>query len=111
MTIDDLRDYGANVDEGLTRCLNNKDFYIKLVNMAIADNKIEQLEKQINESNFEAAFEIAHTIKGMYANLALTPISAPASEITELLRNKVDTDYTELLDRLKTAKRKLDELA
>ncbi len=111
MTIDDLRDYGANVDEGLTRCLNNKDFYIKLVNMAIADNKIEQLEKQINESNFEAAFETAHTIKGMYANLALTPISAPASEITELLRNKVDTDYTELLDRLKTAKRKLDELA
>ena len=38
------------------------------------------------------AFESAHALKGMYSNLSLTPLTAPISEMTELLRAGTDTD-------------------
>ena len=47
----------------------------------------------------------------MYANLALTPLSAPLSEITELLRSRTETDYASLLEEIVAQKKKLDALA
>ena len=110
LTINKLREYGANVDEGLTRCLNKEDFYIMLVNKAIEDTKLSKLESQLNEKDLDAAFETAHALKGMYANLALTPMVEPISEITELLRVRTDTEYTELLEKAKTQFEKLSAL-
>lgn len=43
LTIQGLREYGANVDEGLRRCLNNEDFYIRLVGIAAADEGYDKL--------------------------------------------------------------------
>ena len=37
LTIDALRAYGADVDDGLRRCMNNEGFYLKLVEKAAAD--------------------------------------------------------------------------
>ena len=101
ITIDALNRYGANTQEGLTRCMNNEAFYIMLVNKALADRRLDQLEQQIAAKDLEAAFETAHTLKGMYANLSLDPLTKPVSEITELLRNKSDADYTALLTEAK----------
>ena len=39
-----------------------------------------------------AAFEMAHALKGVLGNLALTPIYKPLSEMTELLRAGKDPD-------------------
>ena len=100
ITIDALNRYGANTQEGLTRCMNNDAFYIMLVNKALADRRLDQLE-QIAAKDLEAAFETAHALKGMYANLSLDPLTKPVSEITELLRNKSDADYTALLAEAK----------
>ena len=36
MTIDDLRNFGANVDEGLARCFGNESFYLRLVGMGLS---------------------------------------------------------------------------
>lgn len=102
ITIEALRDYGANTEEGLTRCMNNEAFYIMLVNKALADSKLEQLERQIKEKDLAAAFETAHALKGMYANLSLDPLTKPVSEITELLRNGSDVDYSALLEEART---------
>ena len=35
LTIDSLRAYGANVDDGMTRCMNNEAFYFRLIGMAL----------------------------------------------------------------------------
>lgn len=37
----------------------------------------------------------------MYANLSLTPLTKPVSEITELLRGRTETDYSPLLAEAK----------
>ena len=37
MTVDDLKTYGANTEEGLRRCMNNESFYLRLVKMIPGD--------------------------------------------------------------------------
>ena len=101
LTIEKLREYGADVDEGLARCMNMKDFYIGLIGKVIADDRIPQLELQIHERKYKEAFETAHALKGMYANLSLTPLTKPVIEMTELLRHETDTDYSDLITEVK----------
>ena len=108
LTIEKLKEYGANVEEGLQRCMGNEDFYIKMVNMMLADNSIDKLKEAIAENNLDTAFE---ALKGVAANLSLTPISDPAVEITELLRNRTEMDYSELVAKICEQKEKLASLA
>ncbi len=97
ITIEALKEYGADTQEGLTRCMNNEEFYIMLVNKTLEDNRLGQLEQQINNGDLEAAFETAHALKGVYSNLSLDPLTKPISEITELLRVRSDADYSSLI--------------
>ena len=86
LTADKLREFGADVDAGLTRCMNNEAFYITLVGKVIADNRLDLLRQQLADHQLDAAFETAHALKGMYSNLSLDPLTKPVSEMTELLR-------------------------
>ena len=110
ISLETLKGFGANVEEGLTRCMNNEQFYIMLINKVLNDNKIDLLEQQINEKNLDAAFETAHALKGMYANLSLDPITKPVTEITELLRSRSDVDYSALVSEAKTQFSNLKQL-
>lgn len=101
LTLENLREFGADVDEGLARCMNMQDFYIRLVGKAVADNRLPLLEQQIEAGDLKQAFETAHALKGVYANLSLAPLTKPLSEMTELLRNGTDTDYSALLAEAK----------
>ncbi|MBQ3935461.1 MAG: Hpt domain-containing protein [Ruminococcus sp.] len=98
LTVDKLKDFGANVDEGLTRCMGREDFYLMLVGKALSDKRLETLDEQLKEKDLDAAFETAHALKGMYSNLSLDPLTRPVSEMTELLRSRTDTDYTALFE-------------
>ena len=86
MTVDELKTLGANVEEGLERCMNNEDFYIKLVTKVLSEDKFEQLKAEFDANETENAFKIAHDLKGVLGNLSLTPLFVPVSELTELLR-------------------------
>ena len=90
MSIDALNAYGANTAEGLARCMNNEAFYIKMVNMALADKNFDALSASFAAGDARAAFEAAHALKGSTGNVALTPIYGPVCELTELLRGKSD---------------------
>lgn len=110
ITLDKLGEFGADVNEGLMRCMNKEDFYLMLINKALSDTRLYELEQQINAKELESAFETAHTLKGMYSNLSLTPLTVPISKMSELLRSGTDTDYTALLEEAKTQFRKLCDL-
>ena len=107
LTIEKLREYGADVNEGLARCMNMEEFYLTLVGKVLEDNKLPLLEQQIAEGDLDEAFETAHALKGMYANLSLSPLTRPVGEITELLRSRTNTDYSALLAE---AKKQFDKL-
>ena len=97
LTVEQLRTWGANVDEALVRCLNNEAFYLKLTDKAIRDPNFERLAEALSAGNLDKAFESAHALKGITAYLALTPILKPVSEMTELLRSRTATDYSAML--------------
>ena len=107
LTLDKLKEYGANTDEGLMRCMNNESFYITLVGKVTADKRLSQLEAQLAANDLDGAFESAHALKGMYSNLALAPLTKPISEMTDLLRSRTDTDYSALMNEAKTQFEKL----
>ena len=110
LTVDKLKEFGANTDEGLTRCMSKEDFYLMLVGKALADTRLEALEGQLASKDLDAAFETAHALKGMYSNLSLDPLTKPVSEMTELLRSRTDTDYSALLGQAKAQFEKLRSL-
>ena len=105
-----LRAWGADVDEALVRCLNNEAFYMRLVQKAVQDPAFERLPEAVAEGDLAKAFDAAHALKGVMANLALTPICKPVQEITELLRNRTDTDYAPLLREIKEQRASLTAL-
>ena len=110
LTIDALAAFGANVDEGLNRCMKNEGFYFRLVKMALADGGFEKLKTALAAGDKKAAFEAAHALKGVLGNLALTPLYKPVSEMTELLRAGQDADYASYLRELEEQKAKLTAL-
>ena len=110
LTIDGLRAYGADVDEGLTRCFNNEDFYLKLVGMLNNETNFDRLSEAVDAGDLDAAFEAAHALKGVLGNLSLTPAYDKVCEITELLRARTDMDYSALMAEIREQQRILREM-
>ena len=108
LTLDKLKEFGADTSEGLARCMNNEDFYLKMVGMGIGDERFETIKDVLEKKDWDAAFEMAHALKGVLGNLALTPIYTPMSEMTELLRAKVaDADYMSYYKQVKEQRDRL----
>ena len=99
LTVEKLRQFGANVDEGLQRCLNNEAFYLKLVSRFLEDKSFDKLKEEISNGNFEEAFKASHALKGVLGNLSLTPLYEIIYELTELLRNQTQCDYGEYIKK------------
>jgi len=110
LTAETLKEYGANVDEALGRCMNNEAFYIKLVRKFLQDKNFSGLKEALDAHDLDRAFECSHALKGVAANLSLTPVLEPVYEMTELLRARTDTDYTELYAKAEKAFEELKAL-
>ena len=100
MKIDDLVAYGADVEDGLRRCMNNEDFYLRMVRLALDDQGYDALKKAVDEGDIKAGFEAAHALKGVLANLALTPLLEPAGKASDLMKAGSMEGCAELTDRL-----------
>lgn len=79
MTIDDLVAFGANTSEGMKRCLNKEDFYLRMVKKVPADSNFQKLFDAIKTGDLNTAFEASHALKGVVGNLALSPLFTPGA--------------------------------
>ena len=107
LTIDALKQFGADTDDGLARCMNNEAFYVKLSGKVADDKSFDSLEKAIADNDLDSAFEAAHSLQGVLGNLALTPIYTPVYEMTELLRSRSAVDYSPYLEEVKKRREEL----
>ena len=110
LTVDMLRNYGANTAEGLNRCFNNEAFYLRLVGMSMEDKNYDLLSKAVADGDAKAAFEACHALKGSTGNLALTPIYDPVCALTEQLRGATELGdvsalYNQIMDAFETLKK------
>lgn len=99
LTVEKLKNYGANTEEALQRCINNETLYLTLVNRFIDQNTFPGLKEAINNHDLEGAFHVAHSLKGVIGNLSLSPLYDVIYQMTELLRNRTEMDYSDYIQR------------
>ena len=110
VTIEQLEEFGVDTKEGLTRCMNNQTFYLKMLKMGLGNDQFEKLDQALSANNIDEAFEAAHALKGVLGNLAITPIYKPLAEMTEMLRAKKSADYVEMYKPILELRQKLADL-
>lgn len=74
--------------EGVNRCLNDENFYKKLLKTFINDkNNYKAILNAYKEKNFIELFDNMHSMKGVSGNLALKDLYELSKEFCDSLRN------------------------
>lgn len=110
ITLEKLNSFGADTEEGLSRCYSNESLYLRLVAMIPKEKNFEKLNESLNKGDLHAAFEAAHALKGVLGNLSLTPLYEKVTDITELLRAGTDMDYSSLKSEILSMRDELKKL-
>ena len=59
LTVAALKEFGANTEEGLSRCMNNEAFYLRLVKMAAQEAaNYEALGKALESGDMKAGLKL-----------------------------------------------------
>jgi HPt (histidine-containing phosphotransfer) domain-containing protein len=77
-----------NIEEGLKRVLNNTKLYVKLLHKFKADTNVEELLTTVQAGDYEKAQVMAHTIKGIAANLSFTELFKQSLELETQIKNR-----------------------
>ncbi|MDO5483902.1 MAG: Hpt domain-containing protein [Desulfovibrionaceae bacterium] len=79
--------------EALTRVLNKRDLYIRLLKkfMETEQDSTARITSALQSGDIEAASRMAHTVKGTAANLGAKALAAAALELEMALKGGADT--------------------
>ncbi|WOC31371.1 MULTISPECIES: Hpt domain-containing protein [Caproicibacterium] len=86
--IDLLNVYGADTAVTMERFLQDEALYQSCLQSFSADPAFDELRRALQKQDFTAAFNAAHTLKGVAGNLGLTPLFNTISTLVEALRAK-----------------------
>lgn len=81
--------YGANYETTMTRFMGNEQIYLKILAMLPQDENLRKLDQALQADDYSAAFDAAHTLKGIAGNLGLTHLYQAVCAIVEPLRTGV----------------------
>ena len=59
LTIDKLKELGADTESGINRCVGNEDFYLKIVGMVLNSGDFDALKEAIDNGDLDTGFEKA----------------------------------------------------
>lgn len=108
ITVDALKEYGADTETGLRLCMGNEALYLRLVGTVPEEACYAELLNSIKAKDYDKAFDAAHALKGVLGNLSLTPLYETVSQMVEFLRKRTDMDYSEMIEDLN---KKMDALS
>lgn len=108
-----LEEYGCDMEGTMERFLDDKKMYFICLNQMLEDPAFEELGKALSEKQIEAAFDYAHTLKGVLANMGIIPIYNIVIQIVEPLRvgqcDNLMPVYKILIRKLKELKKLIHE--
>lgn len=104
-----LKAAGVNIEEALSRLMNNEMLLKRLLLKFKDDKNFEGLKQAVSEKRYEDAFHCAHTLKGVAGNLGLVKLMDVDAVIVEKLRSQnfenletelenVQEAYTQVMD-------------
>lgn len=102
MTLENCyRQIGSDYKQALARMANSEKMLMKFVKKFPNDPSAAELFSSFEKGDFQTAFRMAHTMKGLCANLGLDRLRESSSELTEALRGGVSENAKELLERVR----------
>jgi HPt (histidine-containing phosphotransfer) domain-containing protein len=89
-----------NAEDGAKRVGGNIALYKKLLGRFVEGNYVDSLATELQSGNIEAAAALAHTIKGVAANLSLVKVNSISAALESALKNGLPHDelFQELQD-------------
>lgn len=101
MLLEELRNWGCDIDGALERFVGDEELYKTCLYTVLDDKSFGGLGEALEAGQVREAFDYAHTLKGVLANMGLTPMYDITVRIVEPLRTG-DTEglpalYEELL--------------
>ena len=109
-----MEDYGIDYQSGIERCMNDNDFYVMLMKKFLENKNYDALELAMKSGDGRRAFEEAHALKGVIANLSFNKLYDAIVPLVEALRGEPDmiaaneayltfsSEYDELTDFIKS---------
>ena len=110
LTIDALKNYGADTATGLSRCMGNEALYLRLAGSIVSEQGFDRFKAAFDAGDGEAAYAEIHALKGALGNLSITPLYDKACEINERLRADKSADYSELMNEFTALKEEFFKL-
>lgn len=99
---EELKEWGCDIDGAMARFLDDKELYLTCLDTVICDKAFGRLGMALAENEVKEAFDSAHTLKGVFANMGLTPMFRIVECLVEPLREgcieDLMPDYHRLLD-------------
>ena len=100
--LDELRTMGCDIDDAMGRFLNKEDFYARIYKKFLDEKSFAALGEALKAKNTDDAFRHSHTLKGVCANMGLTPLLNIVVKIVEPCRagdysDELLTYYDELM--------------
>ena len=103
----ELKNWGCDVDGAMERFLEDEELYVSCLQMVVSDANFEKIGTTLKEKEIEQAFDASHTLKGVFANLGLTPMLLLAERIVEPLRKGSEENLWEEYEALLGANEQL----
>lgn len=94
---------GCDMEGAMNRFLQDDHFYQECYGQVMKEPAFDLLGEAIRENNTQQAFHYAHTLKGVIANMGLTPLYEIIVRMVEILRqgttDGIEPLYQELLKK------------
>ncbi len=81
-----LSAYGVDIPSVMERFVDDEALYEKCLYIFFDDKAFSELNDAIKSNSYQEAFDSAHTLKGVSANLGLTPLYDAICHLVESLR-------------------------
>lgn len=86
MLLEELKNWGCDIDGALERFVGDEDLYRTCLYTVLSDKAFDGLGETLRAGQVKEAFDYAHTLKGVLANMGLTPMYDITVRIVEPLR-------------------------
>lgn len=111
--LEKLSAYGVDIETVMERFVDDEELYKDCFIMFINDEGFSKLGESIRKKDYVSAFDYAHMLKGVSANLGLTRLLKEICNIVEPLRHEeydnLDKQYEDMEDALEEIKKQFGE--
>lgn len=86
MLLEELKNWGCDIDGAMERFVGDEELYKTCLYTVLDDKAFTGLGEALRTNKVKEAFDYAHTLKGVLANMGLTPMYDVTVRLVEPLR-------------------------